>query len=117
MEELGTHFATERAGLETLILRASAPRFYPDNPTVRGDLDGAPTHHERFLMHLSCRMLMQMATLAKGPAGRRLSAPDGLGGDRKAQESTPAHASTAVRGNVRRTSAGFGRAPVRRSGL
>jgi hypothetical protein len=30
MVELGTHLATERAGLVTLHLRASAPEFYPN---------------------------------------------------------------------------------------
>lgn len=31
MGELGTHPATERAGLETLCLRVRAPRLYPDS--------------------------------------------------------------------------------------
>ena len=30
MVELGTHLATERAGLETLYLKVRAPEFYPD---------------------------------------------------------------------------------------
>jgi len=33
MGELGTHLATERAGVVTLHLRETAPRLYPDyNP-------------------------------------------------------------------------------------
>ena len=30
MAELGTHSATERAGLETLRLNVGVPQFYPD---------------------------------------------------------------------------------------
>ena len=39
MVELCTHFATERAGMVTLHLKAGAPEFYPDCPTARHGRD------------------------------------------------------------------------------
>src|SRR5215470_15894823 len=49
MAELGTHSATERAGLETLGLNAGAPQLYPDHQ-ARGEY----THKEEFARPISC---------------------------------------------------------------
>ena len=71
MVELGTHPATERAGVETPHLSARAPELYPDSRTsgsVRGAGRKARPYRDRYALTIA-RMPIQTSASSTRPLG------------------------------------------------